>query len=557
MSKLFRISGMALLLLLPSVGLAAPTRFESSNYGVESVIFGGTGLLKSLNGSVPPTITTQPEAIDITTTSASIQWKTDLPTNSILFLGTSPGVYTSQSGQIAEATLTDHEVLAGQLKRGTQYFYKVRSGDVTGNIVESPEKTFTTDQGDITAPVITKGPIISTNSGTSVIVTWETNELANTTVEYGLNTVSDVSAGRSDELTLFHQVELSSLLPDRTYKFRIKSRDASDNLYTGDTQEFVTPRSTTITDVKVTDITLDSALVQWKTTTSSTSVVDYGTGSTYGLTNTDGSFAQNHVAKLTGLQSGSTYYLRISGDDQAGNRLTSDEYVFKTVVLPVISDFTITQVSSNIATLTWTSSSDIDELVRYEITGSGNKELIGKKLSAGNDQAVSKHTYQLSDLESGSQYSVLVSGKDVFGNQALSPTLTFSTKLDGDPPQILNVKTDTSVDLGSRQSVQVLVSFGLSELGTSIIEYGAGATGAYDSKVTTDTETSQNKFMVIPGLRPGESYHFHIVAKDRVGNTTTSADYLVLAPSQPVSLLDLIFGQVQQNFGWLGHFGGK
>ena len=57
--------------------------------------------------------------------------------------------------------------------------------------------------------------------------------------------------------------------------------------------------------------------------------------------------------------------------------------------------------------------------------------------------------------------------------------------------------------------------------------------------------------MVIPGLEPGQSYHYRIVAQDRVGNQSTSSDYLVLAPSQPVSLLDLIFSQIRINFGWL------
>ena len=225
--------------------------------------------------------------------------------------------------------------------------------------------------------------------------------------------------------------------------------------------------------------------------------------------------------------------------------------MFRTVVLPVISDLKVSEITSSAATLTWTSSSDIDELVRYEVLASSDQKLIGKKKSAGNDKVVSSHSLVLSDLESGAKYTTAVSGKDIFGNQAISPSIEFDTKVDSDPPLIQNIKSDTSVDLGSKQSVQVLVSFGLSEPGLSYLEFGEGASGTYTKTITTDTEVSQNKFMVIPGLQPGESYHFRIVAKDRVGNSATSSDYLVLAPSQPVSLLDLIFGQVRQNFGWL------
>ena len=112
------------------------------------------------------------------------------------------------------------------------------------------------------------------------------------------------------------------------------------------------------------------------------------------------------------------------------------------------------------------------------------------------------------------------------------------------------------MDLGSTQTVQVLISFGLSKPSHAYIEYGSGATGDYEKKVTTDTDLSVSKFMVIPGLIPGNSYHFRIVATDRSGNVLETPDYLVLAPSQQPDLFSLILDQIKVNFSFLGNIGG-
>lgn len=553
------LTACGLLLAGISPALAAPTRFTSPSFGVESVIFGGTGVLRSAEASIPPVITAGPTVDTITTSAATVHWTTDKQTNSVLFVGTTSGVYTIQTGQISDTTFTIHAVTVTNLNRGTLYYYKVRSSDVNGNLVESAEHTFTTDPGDVTPPIITSGPSIAKNSASLVTVTWQTDEVASSVVEFGVHDVTENSVGRADDLTLFHQIQITGLQSSQTYLLRVKSKDASGNTVTSPTQTLETLESPSITEVKISDITLNSAIVQWQTTTPSTTVINYGTASgVYTLNSSDtATFTTSHLVRLTGLASGSVYYLRILGTDQSGNRLISDEYTFKTVVLPIISNFQANQITSASVNLTWTSSSDIDEFLRYEITNSPDKTLIGKHFTTGNDALATQHTFLLDQLESGATYSITAVGKDVFGNQAVSSTLSFTTLPDVDPPLILNVRTDTSVDLGSKQTVQALVSYGLSEVGTSYIEYGVGASGDYSKKVDTDQEFTLNKFMVIPELEPGQSYHFRIVAKDRTGNIGKSADFLILAPEQRVSWLDLVANQFIANFGFLTKLGGK
>jgi hypothetical protein len=534
----------------------APVRLQSGGYAIESFFFGNTGVVYSSTASIPPVITSGPTISNITTTSATVSWTTDKSSSSLVVFGASATSLSEQFGPAGGVLTSSHAVTINRLTKGTTYFYKVRSVDVDGNQVDSAVGSFTTDPGDITAPTITAGPFLSVDSASLVTITWETNEVSSTIVEYGVNDVTENSVGRTDDLTLFHQVKVSGLQPSQRYVWRVKSRDASGNDVVSATQTIATPNSPFISGFSITDVTLSSAVVQWNTSTSSTTRVEIGTRTAgYDRVLTETPFVTSHVVRLSGLVSGTTYYLRVSGVDQAGNVLQSDEKVFATVVIPQISQLAVGEVTADAAVVTWLSSSAIDELIRYEIKDHPDKSFIGKKYSAGSDKLLTQHRYELTDLEADSTYSLTVLGKDVFGNQAISNTVTFVTKPDGTPPELLTVKNDTTVDLGSRQTVQVLVSAECSELCKVFIEYGPGASGPYDKKVETDTLFTRAKFMVIPGLQPGQTYHFRLVARDRTGNITYSPDYLVLAPVQPISLLDLIFGEVRSNFGWLSSVG--
>lgn len=532
----------------------APVQFQSSNYGLQSTFFGNTGTVYSYTATVPPVITSTPVVSSIAQTSVTISWQTDKVSNSVVFLGTTAGTYTNQYGQLTDTLVTAHTVPVERLTRGTTYYYKVRSVDVDGNTVESSAASFSTDPGDIVSPVITTGPSLSIDSASLVTVSWQTNELASSTVEYGIKSATENSIGPSDDLTLFHQVKISGLTPSQAYIWHVKTKDASGNITYSPTQNLATPNSPFISGFAVTDVTLSSAVVQWTTSTASSTVLQYGSkSSVYDQKYSEATFSTNHIVRLTNLPSGTTFYMRVSGVDQAGNVLQSDEKIFATVVIPQITDFKVTNITADSAVLTWHSSSQVDELLRYEIKDHPDKTFIGKKFSGGSDKLVSDHSYTLTDLESAATYAITVLGKDIFGNQALSPSLSFVTLPDSTPPELLNIRSDTTIDLGSKQTVQVLVSAECTELCRVSIEYGPGASGPYDKKVETDLNFSRAKFLVIPELQPGQSYHYRIVARDRTGNAGNSADYLILAPAQPVSLLDLIFGQIRSNFGWLGN----
>jgi PKD repeat protein len=80
---------------------------------------------------------------------------------------------------------------------------------------------------DTTPPVI-KNVSTSSETETSAVITWATNEPGSSQVEYGKTTEYGLTA-TSDELTTAHSITLSGLEPNTTYHYRVKSKDKAGN----------------------------------------------------------------------------------------------------------------------------------------------------------------------------------------------------------------------------------------------------------------------------------------------------------------------------------------
>ncbi len=81
---------------------------------------------------------------------------------------------------------------------------------------------------DTEPPKILSGPTISAVMANSVIITWETDEPANSVVEYGLTENFGFSEA-NNALSLMHQVKITNLEPAQKYYYRVKSTDAYNN----------------------------------------------------------------------------------------------------------------------------------------------------------------------------------------------------------------------------------------------------------------------------------------------------------------------------------------
>jgi PKD repeat protein len=80
---------------------------------------------------------------------------------------------------------------------------------------------------DTTPPVI-KNVSASSETETSAVITWTTNEPCSSQVEYGNTTEYGLTA-TSDELATAHSITLSGLEPNAVYHYRVKSKNKAGN----------------------------------------------------------------------------------------------------------------------------------------------------------------------------------------------------------------------------------------------------------------------------------------------------------------------------------------
>ncbi|MDW8278734.1 MAG: DUF4082 domain-containing protein [Anaerolineales bacterium] len=81
---------------------------------------------------------------------------------------------------------------------------------------------------DTTPPVITNVQATINGDGT-VTITWDTDEFANSRVDYGTNPLALTNNAQDSALTLAHSITLTGLTPNTTYHYRVTSADAWGN----------------------------------------------------------------------------------------------------------------------------------------------------------------------------------------------------------------------------------------------------------------------------------------------------------------------------------------
>ncbi|MBU2565620.1 MAG: pre-peptidase C-terminal domain-containing protein [Candidatus Thermoplasmatota archaeon] len=85
-----------------------------------------------------------------------------------------------------------------------------------------------------------------------------------------------------------------------------------------------------ISSVQSSSITSSGATITWTTDEASSSVVEYGTTTSYGSTATGSNGVTSHSVSLSGLTAGTTYHYRVKSADSSGNTATSGDYTFTT-----------------------------------------------------------------------------------------------------------------------------------------------------------------------------------------------------------------------------------
>ncbi len=217
------------------------------SYIVGSTDAAGNGATQSATGTfttnpevdiAAPTITTEPTIVYKNDESATIRWTTDEESTAEVEFGLTEDLGTvrtlSTSGKKHEVTLTN-------LSPDATYYYTVASSDLSNNgPTTSDTLSFTTDANpDLSSPVISD--VEYSVSDSLAIVGWTTDELSDSFVEFGTDSLAlDLNVG-STEGTTDHAITLTNLEPGATYYFVVGSTDRAGNPSTESEQfEFTT-----------------------------------------------------------------------------------------------------------------------------------------------------------------------------------------------------------------------------------------------------------------------------------------------------------------------------
>ncbi|MBI3312846.1 MAG: fibronectin type III domain-containing protein, partial [Candidatus Omnitrophica bacterium] len=333
--------------------------------------------------TLPLPDTTAPIVSNISVTAApstaTITWTTDEASDTQVEYATNGGMSGFQSSPLNSAMVTQHSVTLSQLNPDTQYYYRVRSKDQAGNVIVSAVNFFTTRPlPDTTPPALSNIKVTALVGG--VNISWTTNELSDTQVEYSTDKSmrNSLFSPLNSSLTAQHSVTVSGLNIGTPYYYRIRSKDQSGNLTISEVSTFSPLPAPDTKPPSISNIQLvsaaDGAKITWTTDEASDTQVEYAINPEMEdsqLSPINEKLVTQHSATLSGLNRLTAYYYRVRSKDAAGNLTLSSISVFKTVPPPPSAPLPPRQ-SINDANISIQAGFNIKSIVLYDFLQSNN-----------------------------------------------------------------------------------------------------------------------------------------------------------------------------------------
>jgi len=195
----------------------------------------------------PPTPSAPTVAITSPTSGASVSGTVSLTASATSSLGVAGVQFKVDGVNVgAEDTTAPYSISLSTttLSNGSHTVTAVVR-DSAGNTLTSGSVIINVNNttSDTAAPVISG--ILASPNVSSAIISWATNEAADSQVEFGPTTAYGQSSPLDTTRVTGHSVTLSGLLSSTTHHYRVKSRDAAGNLSVSADQSFVTLNQTT------------------------------------------------------------------------------------------------------------------------------------------------------------------------------------------------------------------------------------------------------------------------------------------------------------------------
>ena len=211
----------------------------------------------------------------------------------------------------------------------------------------------------------------------------------------------------------------------------------------------------TISNLTLSNITSSSLTITWTTDVSSTSVVDYGTTSSYGSTKSDTSMTTSHTINIDSLSANTTYHFKAKSTNSADVTGDSGDQTFTTAKAGLTSD-PITITTTTTTTRTVTPTPVIDNTPPYVvITSDFSKPFLFSpsiKGTATDKSGIANIEYSLDDGRTWSEMD------DVTGLGRSSASFSFTAPIFDDDNYEIKVR---ATDLSSNRNIGVSKAYTL------------------------------------------------------------------------------------------------
>lgn len=448
---------------------------------------------------------------EVTDESATIEWKTDVPTDGTINYG-----LNSDVGLVRYPVFDkkEHKLIIDKLDPSTTYHFRVISTDEQGNKSATAGFVFTT-----------AGETGSAN--TDKIEDAEQRAVTQRIIE-DLDQVTD---------------------PDAIVSIVEKVQQVA--------REVLKPPS--IIGKPNVVIRGDEVDISWTTDRDSNSIVNFAMDSEFDPAASDpypssqgdpDERVKAHTVTLIGLEPATTYHFKVSSTDSVGLTGESRDDTFKTKSKqPQVENVVINRIQETSALVNWSTGGVLAKgIVEY-------KNLRTRQVkSAGNPIFATKHAVPLTGLEFGTRYEVTVTSVNEAGDQAVSKPITFATVRDVVAPLINKVNNESTLFPGEEVKIQTIISWETDEPTLCQVFYVQGLIVGTDDEASSmlrETNPLTSHTQVIVGFAPATVYKFWVKCDDEAGNETRSEDFVLITPVKEKSIIDIILENFEGTFGWV------
>ncbi len=436
------------------------------------------------------------------------------------------------------------------------YSYCIKACDSANNCSASSGTVGRIPTGKYTTPAdLLSAPEVVSFTTRKAVISWVTDRASDSSIEYGLKSGEYFEEEVSNSAQLAsHTISLNNLQPGTTYYFRAKWTDVDGNTGVSEEKTLSTLPPPQIVETKTSDIRTNSAVITF-TVNSATSVdLLYGQSVSYGGVQTipTATIESQYSVRVNNLLENTLYNFKFILKDVEGNDYDSIEnHRITTLPFPSIQNIQIEEVKNTAqptVNILWSSNIPVSTILKYYPLDNPEQKRDQIDLELKID-----HNMEIVGLNANTKYGLIVSGRDVLGNEAVSEEYQFKTDEDSRPPEISNIKVETrmSTDGASLNQAQLIVSWDTDEAATSQVEFGEGSTGEFTQKTLVDDSASFNHLIIINNLRPSSVYHLRVLSKDSVGNEATGRNMVTISAQLSENPLDIIISRLTEAFGFI------